>query len=121
MTDQVRVNANAWIGGRLLRFDAIFCQNRLRITMADSADPAEVDSEGKTKGKTRGKGKARGEADGGASVVPEALGSVVYLDTDRPGLRISASLHVEWAAKHCGAIIAEAERIWSVVVRECDG
>ena len=52
---------------------------------------------------------------------PEALGSVVYLDTDRPGLRISAPCHAEWAAFHHKAIIEAAEHIWIVAVRECDG
>ncbi|MEU6857724.1 hypothetical protein AB0B28_02420 [Glycomyces sp. NPDC046736] len=52
---------------------------------------------------------------------PPVLGSVVYLDTDQPGLRISTPLHVEWAARHHEAIIEEAKRIWGVAIRECDG
>lgn len=105
MSGQVHVLAMARIGGRRLRFDAIFCQNRLRITMLDGAESSEAEAEEECE----------------AGVVPEALGSVVYLDSDRPGLRISAPLHVEWAAQHCEAIIAEGVRIWGIVLRECDG
>jgi hypothetical protein len=56
-----------------------------------------------------------------AGTEPEALGSVIYLDTDLPGLRISSPLNVEWAALHHEAIINEAKRLWASSLRECDG
>lgn len=56
-----------------------------------------------------------------AGTEPEALGSVVYLDTESPGLRISTPLHVEWAALHHEAIINEAKQIWGTVLRERNG
>ncbi|MCC3763584.1 hypothetical protein K3N28_10920 [Glycomyces sp. TRM65418] len=83
--------ATAWIGERLLRFTAIPYQARLRITF------------------------------GGIGTQPEALGSVIGLDTDAPGLRVSAPLHVEWATIHSASIIAEAVSIWNEVRRDCDG
>jgi len=52
---------------------------------------------------------------------PGVLGSVVYLDSLEPGLRISEPLHVEWAVLHHEAIIDEAQRIWAVAIRECNG
>jgi hypothetical protein len=52
---------------------------------------------------------------------PAILGSVVYLDTAEPGLRVSEPLHVEWAVHNHEAIINEAKRIWAVAIRECDG
>ncbi|MFG3338229.1 hypothetical protein [Glycomyces sp. NPDC048151] len=52
---------------------------------------------------------------------PTVLGSVVYLDSHEPGLRISEPLHVDWAVQRHEAIINEAKRIWSSAIRECDG
>jgi hypothetical protein len=83
--------ATAWIGEHLLRFTAIPFQARVRITFS------------------------------GTGTQPEALGSVIGLDTDAHGLRVSAPLYVEWATIHSGAIIAEAVRIWAKVRRDCDG
>lgn len=83
--------ATAWIDDHLLRFTAIPFQPRLRITF------------------------------GGIDTQPEALGSVIWLDTGSPGLRVSAPLHVEWATLHSEAIIEEATRIWTEVRRDCDG
>ena len=56
-----------------------------------------------------------------AGTEPEVLGSVVYLDTGFPGLRVSSPLHVEWAALHHEAIINEAKHIWANALRECNG
>jgi hypothetical protein len=83
--------ATAWIDEHLLRFTAIPFQARLRITF------------------------------GGIDTQTEALGSVIGLDTDTPGLRVSAPLHVEWATLHSAAILTEAARIWAEVRRDCDG
>jgi hypothetical protein len=83
--------ATAWIDEHLLRFTAIPFQARVRITFS------------------------------GSGTRPEALGSVIGLDTDEPGLRVSAPLFVEWATIHSEAIIAEAVRIWAEVRRDCDG
>ena len=84
-----RVVGKAWIGGRFLRFDASFCQARIRVTV-----------------------------DGIGSA---AVGSVIYLDTSEPALRVSSPLDAEWAGSHCEAIIRQTERIWVEAVRECDG
>jgi hypothetical protein len=51
----------------------------------------------------------------------EALGSVIRLDTDEPGLRVCAPLEVEWAAANAEAIVAEAVRVWASITRTCDG
>jgi hypothetical protein len=83
--------ATAWIDEYLLRFTAIPFQARIRITFSGNGN------------------------------LPEALGSVIGLDTDAPGLRVSAPLYVEWATIHSEAIIAEAVRIWAEVRRDCDG
>ncbi|THV41410.1 hypothetical protein [Glycomyces buryatensis] len=88
-TGQTTATARSWIDGKLLRFDTIPFQARLRITL-----PGED---------------------------PEALGSVIRLDTDDPGLRVCAPLHVEWGREHCDAIVAEAVRVWATIVRECSG
>jgi hypothetical protein len=94
VTGEVHVLATAEVGGRRLRFEAVFRQSRLRITLLRNASE---------------------------SASSEALGSVVYLDSDEPGLRIRSPLHVDGAVQHCAAIIGEAERIWGAALRECDG
>jgi hypothetical protein len=115
VTDQAHVIATVEVGGRRLRFDAIFCQNRLRITMPRSAsgDAPGIASEDAPEGARKG---------AATSALPhsEALGSVVHLDS-APGLRINSPLHADWATRHCAAIIAEAVRIWTAALRECDG
>jgi hypothetical protein len=80
------------IDGRRLYFEAYPAQARFRVTMAHVWA-----------------GKA------------EALGSVIRLDTDKPGLRVCAPLEVEWAAENAEAIVAEAVRVWASVTRNCDG
>jgi hypothetical protein len=82
----------AVIGGRRLYFEAYPAQARFRVTMAHVWA-----------------GKA------------EALGSVIRLDTDEPGLRVCAPLEVEWAAANAEAIVAEAVRVWASIMRSCDG
>lgn len=79
----------AWIGERFLRFDASFCQARIRVTFAGTDT--------------------------------NAIGSVIYLDTDRPALRVRSPPDAEWAGVHFEAIIGQAKRIWAEVLRECDG
>jgi hypothetical protein len=86
-----RYLATAWIDEYLLRFTAIPFQARVRITFSGNGN------------------------------LPEALGSVIGLNTDEPGLRVSAPLYVEWASIHSQAIIAEAVRIWAEVRRDCGG
>lgn len=81
--------ATAWVDGRLLRFEPVLKQPRLRVIITGPE--------------------------------PEPLGSVIRLDTDQAGLRVSAPLHVEWANEHHEAIIASAHRIWADITRECDG
>ena len=76
----------AVIGGRRLHFEAFPSQARFRITMAHARS-----------------GKA------------EALGSVIRLGTDDPGLRVCAPLEVEWAARNAEAIVAEAVRVWDSI------
>lgn len=87
--DPTFVVGKAWIGGRFLRFDASFCQARIRVTFAGA--------------ETR------------------AVGSVIYLDTAEPALRISSPIDAEWAGMHCVAIIQQAERTWAEALRDCDG
>lgn len=82
----------AVIGGRRLYFEAFPSQSRFRVTLAD--------------------------AQAGKS---EALGSVIRLDTDEPGLRVCAPLEVEWAARNAEAIVAEAVEVWDSITRHCDG
>lgn len=82
----------AAIGGRRLYFEAYLPQARFRIMMAYVWA-----------------GKA------------EALGSVIKLDTEEPGLRVCAPLEVEWAAKHADEIVAEAARVWDSITRYCEG
>jgi hypothetical protein len=82
----------AAIGGRRLYFEAYPAQARFRVTMAHVWA-----------------GKA------------EALGSVIKLDTDEPGLRVCAPLEVEWAAENAEAIVAEAVRVWASITRSCEG
>ena len=83
----------AWVGDHRLSYEAVLRQPRLRITMT---------------------GPALGQQG-------TVLGSVVALDTDAPGLRVSAPLHLEWATANSEAIVSEAVRIWSAVQRDCDG
>lgn len=87
--DRTYVVGKAWIGERFLRFDASFCQARIRVTFA------------------------------GAETT--AVGSVIYLDTDAPALRVSSPPDAEWAGVHSEAIIEQAKQIWAAVLRECDG
>jgi hypothetical protein len=82
----------AAIGGRRLYFEAYPAQARFRVTMAHVWA-----------------GKA------------EALGSVIRLDTDEPGLRVCAPLEAEWAAENAEAIVAEAVRVWASITRNCEG
>lgn len=79
------------VDGRRLHFEAMVPQARLRVTLADPWEESDV------------------------------LGSVIRLDTEEPGLRVSAPLQVEWANLHADHIIAEAARIWSTVTRHCNG
>jgi hypothetical protein len=82
----------AAIDGRRLYFEAYPAQARVRVTMAHVWA-----------------GKA------------EALGSVIRLDSDKPGLRVCAPLEVEWAATNAEAIVAEAVWVWAAITRNCDG
>ncbi|MFC3493017.1 hypothetical protein [Glycomyces rhizosphaerae] len=52
---------------------------------------------------------------------PEALGSVIELDTTGPGLRVSAPLHVEWAVEHYEVIVDQAVWVWGEITGERDG
>lgn len=92
MEDRESVQAVAVIGGRRLYFEAIPAQARFRITMAHVW---------------------------AGSV--EALGSVIRLDTDEPGLRVCAPLEVEWAARHMEEIVAVAVGVWADMTRDCEG
>jgi hypothetical protein len=83
----------ALVDDRRLRFDAVVYQARLRITLTGPG----IGQQGDT------------------------LGSVFALDTETPGLRVSAPLHLEWATNHCEEIVSEAVRIWAAVQRDCDG
>ncbi|MEU6857804.1 hypothetical protein AB0B28_02840 [Glycomyces sp. NPDC046736] len=56
-----------------------------------------------------------------AGVDTIAVGSVIYLDTDLPALRVSSPIDAEWAGLHCAEIIDEAKRIWAEALRECNG
>jgi hypothetical protein len=56
-----------------------------------------------------------------AGAETRAVGSVIYLDTDQPALRVSSPIDAEWAGMHCAAIIQQARRIWAEAVRECEG
>ena len=51
----------------------------------------------------------------------ETLGSVIKLDSDKPGLRIRAPLEVEWGALHAAEIVAEAVRVWDSITFHCKG
>lgn len=44
---------------------------------------------------------------------PLVLGSVIGLDGDRPEIRVSTPLHMDWAASHSAAITSAAARVWS--------
>jgi hypothetical protein len=87
--DRTYAVGKAWIGERFLRFDASFCQARIRVTFAGTET--------------------------------KAVGSVIYLDTEEPALRVSSPLDAEWAGVNCAAIIEQAKRIWAEALRECDG
>jgi hypothetical protein len=82
----------AVIGNRRLYFEAIPAQCRFRVTMAHVWA-----------------GKA------------EALGSVIRLDTDEPGLRVCAPMEVEWATRYAEKVVAEAVMIWGSITRGCEG
>ena len=82
----------AVIDGRRLYFEAFPPQARFRITTARAQT-----------------GK------------PEALGSVIRLDTDDPGLRVCAPLEVEWAARNAEEIVAEAVKVWDSIAGHCEG
>jgi len=82
----------AVIGGRRLYFAAIPSQARFRVTMARAWE-----------------------------MRTDALGSVIRLDTDEPGLRVCAPMEVEWANKHAEKIIAEAVSVWRSISRGCEG
>ena len=83
--------ATALVDGRRLHFEAIVLQARLRVTLADPWEESDVP------------------------------GSVIHLDTERPGLRVAAPLHVEWATEHSDLIVAEAVRAPSPVPATGDG
>jgi hypothetical protein len=83
--------ATVLVDGRRLHYEVIVPQARLRVTLAD---PWEVS---------------------------EAIGSVIYLDSEQPGLRVSAPLQIEWATAHEELIVAEAVRVWDAVTRACNG
>jgi hypothetical protein len=80
------------IGGRCLHFEAFPSQARFRVTMVRARA-----------GRT------------------EALGSVIRLDTDEPGLRVCAPLEVEWAAENAEEIVAEAVKVWDSITGHCEG
>lgn len=81
----------AVIGGRRLYYQAIPSQARFRITMARAWEQRT-----------------------------EALGSVIWLGTGEPGLRVCAPREVEWATRHAEKIVAEAELIWASIARGCE-
>ncbi|WP_199034200.1 hypothetical protein [Glycomyces salinus] len=54
-------------------------------------------------------------------VDPAVLGSVIDLDTDEPGLRVSAPLHLEWGNAHADQLVTEATRIWASLASDCEG
>jgi len=85
-------HSTAVIDGRRLDFQAMPMQCRMRITLADPW-----------------------------AATTTTLGSVIRLDTDEPGLRVSAPLEVDWAATHIEEIIAVAVRVWDSVTRHCEG
>ncbi|MFC3494526.1 hypothetical protein [Glycomyces rhizosphaerae] len=87
--NRLQFMATAWVDGRLLRFEPVLKQPRLRVILTGTE--------------------------------PQTLGSVISLDTDQAGLRVSAPLHAEWANEQHEAIIAHARRIWAEITRECDG
>lgn len=87
--NRVQFRATAWVDSRLLRFEPVLRQPRLRVIITGAE--------------------------------PETLGSVIRLDTARPGLRVSAPLQLEWADSHREAIIDHAQRTWAEITRECDG
>ncbi|WP_460498283.1 hypothetical protein [Glycomyces tarimensis] len=51
---------------------------------------------------------------------PPVLGSVIGLDGDRPQLRVSTPIHMEWAATHAKAIVDFATRTWTAIERDRD-
>lgn len=81
----------AVIGGRRLYFQAFPTQARFRVTMAHAWEQRT-----------------------------ETLGSVIRLDTSKPGLRVCAPLEVEWAEKHAEKVIAEAVSVWKSISRGCE-
>ncbi|MCD0442296.1 hypothetical protein LO763_01480 [Glycomyces sp. A-F 0318] len=78
----------AVIDGRRLYFEAFPAQSRFRVTVADARTGRSA-----------------------------ALGSVIRLDTDAPGLRICAPLEVEWATRNAEEIVAEAVDVWDSITR----
>lgn len=87
--NRLQFMATAWVDSRLLRFEPVLKQPRLRVILTGTE--------------------------------PESLGSIIGLDTDQAGLRVSAPLHVEWANEHHETIIAHARQVWAEITRECDG
>jgi hypothetical protein len=83
--------ATVLVGGRRLHYEVMVPQARLRVTLADPWEESEV------------------------------IGSVIYLDSDTPGLRVAAPLQIEWATAHSEVIVSEAVRVWEAVTRTCNG
>jgi hypothetical protein len=83
--------ATVQVAGRRLHYEVMVSQARLRVTIADPWEESEV------------------------------IGSVIYLDSEEPGLRIAAPLQIEWATANSEAIVAEAVRVWEAVTRACNG
>jgi hypothetical protein len=83
--------ATVLVDGRRLHYEVMVPQARLRVTLADPWEGSEV------------------------------IGSVIYLDREKPGLRVSAPLQIEWATAHEELIVAEAVRVWDAVTRACNG
>lgn len=55
-----------------------------------------------------------------ADTEPAVLGSVIGLDGDRPELRVSAPIHMDWAATHTAAVLTAAARAWAAHRPRCD-
>ncbi|WP_035698188.1 hypothetical protein, partial [Glycomyces tenuis] len=55
-----------------------------------------------------------------ADTDPAVLGSVIGLDGDRPELRVSTPIHMDWAAANTAAVIAAATRAWAAHQRHCE-
>jgi hypothetical protein len=85
--------AGAAIDGRRMEFSSLPFQARMRITFLNGVHEGE----------------------------PAVLGSVIGLDTDEPGLRVSTPIHLEWGTGHADQIVAEASRIWASLVTACEG